>query len=528
MKTLKLRSMSWLMVVAMMFGVVFASCSDENEPNGDNNDSNFPELVEKTCNVDETIELTFTANGEWKLSSNAAWCKLVSGSFAETSIQGTAGEQTITVQISGDSQNYENDDVAEITLSMGGKEQVICKITRPKKVFSGLTVKDDAGNVFDSENPIVIKGSGLSDADIEYTSVIAEAEFKVGVTEYPTWLSVTSTEDGTFSFTFKNDNEDGRDPKYSFGADAGYVITFGVETNEGRANVSIPVIYEGLKADVLSINPAYNQLKVSKNGKKIVQEDLNSGTRTVYENEITSTITARDDNYEVVKVNQIGEYMSYPGMDPVFYPSGFDFEEVNTAWVQTSQDKENLSVSFVEFPEDSENEYRSVVIMAFPKALYDELKNGEGGLNSIIDNEMVDIASAYQRYIVATVMQTEDELADPEIGFAAYIDMDGEWMDMSMISGESPVFKQGENLWAVSFEKAIFSMGTIYLEVQNYSDNMTISVSENSLGVTIEPNVVKDGKHYITLSGTPSDSGAQAVIKVQNGDEEVTCTIQPY
>lgn len=134
MKALNLKSMSWIMALAMMFIVSFTGCSDDDGENTPGEKIEFPTLQEATCNADGTITISFKATVDWKLTSNAGWCKFVDGEFTQSSITGKAGEQTITAKISGDGQNYSDDNVAEITLTLGEKEQVIYKITRPKSI----------------------------------------------------------------------------------------------------------------------------------------------------------------------------------------------------------------------------------------------------------------------------------------------------------------------------------------------------------------------------------------------------------
>ena len=135
MKTLNLKRMNWIMALAMMLGVMFVSCSDDND-NGGVDTPVFPALQEMNCAAGESIELSFDANMDWQLSSNAAWCKFVNGEFTETLTSGKAGDgQKVQVAVSADGQNYDEDAVAEITMTMGEKSQVVFKITRAKKEY---------------------------------------------------------------------------------------------------------------------------------------------------------------------------------------------------------------------------------------------------------------------------------------------------------------------------------------------------------------------------------------------------------
>ena len=146
MKTLYMKSTYLFMVFAMILGFTLTGCSDDNS--GDPSTSaEFPELKEFTCNAGETKDLSFTAGADWALSSNAGWCKFKNGEFTESTISGKAGSQTVQVVITNDGQNFEKDDIAELTLKMGNSSQVICKITRPHKIPVDIVITDEEGNV---------------------------------------------------------------------------------------------------------------------------------------------------------------------------------------------------------------------------------------------------------------------------------------------------------------------------------------------------------------------------------------------
>ena len=49
MKALNLKSMSWIMALAMMLIVSFSGCSDDNEGSGGITAPTFPELKETNC-----------------------------------------------------------------------------------------------------------------------------------------------------------------------------------------------------------------------------------------------------------------------------------------------------------------------------------------------------------------------------------------------------------------------------------------------------------------------------------------------
>lgn len=289
MKALNLKSISWSLIAwAMVCMFAFTGCSDDDDERKIEN--NIPELKEEIHAAGDEITISFTANTDWVLSSNASWCKFVNGDFAETTMNGKAGEQTVKVKISDEGQDYLNDNTAVIKLKIGTEaEKEIYKATRLKKVFTALVIKsvpEEEGETaveYNAENPIVIKGcdvDGEGEKLLIQTS-ITEAGLEAGIEEgtNPDWITI-AREGEYFSFTFNKDNKDELNPKYSFGTDKGYTIKFAVKKNGTLfATAEVPVVYEGLKEGELSVAPRYSNVRVSENGKKIRNTDSNNKDR---------------------------------------------------------------------------------------------------------------------------------------------------------------------------------------------------------------------------------------------------------
>ena len=81
----------FLRFVVLAFCLVFVACSDDDDKK--QGDPIFPEVQKISCAVGETVELTFNANMNWKLSSSALWCKFVVGGELMNSCSGETGEQ---------------------------------------------------------------------------------------------------------------------------------------------------------------------------------------------------------------------------------------------------------------------------------------------------------------------------------------------------------------------------------------------------------------------------------------------------
>lgn len=373
MKTLNLKRMNWIMALAMMLGVMFVSCSDDND-NGGVDTPVFPALQEMNCAAGESIELSFDANMDWQLSSNAAWCKFVNGEFTETLTSGKAGDgQKVQVAVSADGQNYDEDAVAEITMTMGEKSQVVFKITRAKKEYVDLTVTNEDGTItYGESQPLTIKGSGLRDipSDSIFTVVYANADMTVGIESVPEWLKVFNDGNGRFRLIF--DKARGVSNLNSFGTEAGHKIVFATEDKKSR--VEIPLAYEGLKMESISLTPVGNSgtgvgLSVNADGTEFFLEtsDGLSGetSREEYGSELKTAVSVRNTDYHVLVVGQTKA--TAPNMAEYYT---YDVEQ-NMDWVHLSESGDEISLTVDPLGEEAA---RGALVMVFSEDFWTSIE----------------------------------------------------------------------------------------------------------------------------------------------------------
>lgn len=462
------RAMAWTAMLAMALSV--GGCSDSDSDNDGPGDVTFPEKDAITVDAGQDRTLTFSADAEWKLTSNASWCRFVDGDFVQTTISGEAGDQSVTIRVSDDNQNSEKDDVAEITMAMGGKSQVIYEITRPRKGASSLIVKDESGKVIDAENPLLVKGGNItSPVETTVTLEIDDASAQLGVLTDKTasWVTVTAlTGTNDYAVSFKDDNADGKNPKYAIPAEENAVITFAAQKNGSTvAEVAIPIYYEGYAEGALILDPSYMSVTVSEDGRTMTGEGGVSGSESVdYGGELISTVTTRNDAFEIVEIAYTATYDQWGTPTEVNY----DFSaNGNLDWVETSKissetdsnvnDRVKLTVG--ELPEETES--RNARVMIFPKAVYDEIKSDLEG--NIIDSEVNDIKSAYSTYIMANL--TQEKKSDEPAGGVSftgyyYMSYDGEAMLMTFaeVIGQGAGFEpKMENISDTPEGDAIYS-----------------------------------------------------------------------
>lgn len=388
MKAINFKNVSWLVVWSVITTMFFIGCSSSDEEGVP--EVKFPELKEISCNAGETSSISFSAPVNWEISSNAGWCKFKDGDFTQSSLSGKAGNQTVTIEISADGQDYDKEDVANITLKMDGKSQVIYKITRVKKEHAPLIVSDAEGNRYDETHPLTIKGNEGS--KVVYTILKAEADedSEIGVTEIPEWLVLNiNPENGMYEFTFNLKSILGIQYPIAQGE---YSLTF--ETKTG-SKVQIPLVYEGLQAESIIVSPVHLGETAKCNGQIIVNGDVTG--------QLISMVTAVNDKFVPVEFTQTHTAQG----------NTYDFSgngEVD--WVVTKVEKNKVTVTI---NENNSTDSRAAVVMLFPEAVYNKIKNDLQG--NIIDSETKDIRALYIENLMVDLKQEGFKEQDDRITF---------------------------------------------------------------------------------------------------------------
>ena len=507
MKALNLKSMSWIMALAMMFIVSFTGCSDDDGEDGGPIAPVFPELKETNCGANETTEISFEANLDWEISSNAGWCKFINGEISESIMSGKAGKQTIKIAVSADGQNYNDDAIAEITLKMGEKSQVIYKIKRAKKEYSDLVITDEEGNVYDAEHPLTIKGNNISIPI--YTSLKAQAEdgMEIGFTN-PEWLTYRINEEtGMYEFTFNTDNEEGLNIKYPIAQGNGVLVFATADAETAKTDkirkVEIPLIYEGVQADAIGISPTHTNVIVKPDGQSIISGETTSS-------ELVSTIIARNDEFHIIEFVQT--YNSAEGAYTYDFSDDGDVDWVQSV-IGTGENKDKITLT-VESNEGADE--REAIVMVFPKVIYDKIKEDLAG-NILKDG---DIKTIYNTNIMSTLKQEKEEIQAERITFKAqYAYMPGDGMmdiesnmmmsvrieDLKESENVSDYNVENNNVWKAIIPKDLSEMCT--------SNEMVLCVEGIGMatGQYVTENSSISDVHGETVTGSGYDENWQSI-----------------
>lgn len=507
MKALNLKSMSWIMALAMMFIVSFTGCSDDDGEDGGPIAPVFPELKETNCGANETTEISFEANLDWEISSNAGWVKFINGEISESIMSGKAGKQTIKIAVSADGQNYNDDAIAEITLKMGEKSQVIYKIKRAKKEYSDLVITDEEGNVYDAEHPLTIKGNNISIPI--YTSLKAQAEdgMEIGFTN-PEWLTYRINEEtGMYEFTFNTDNEEGLNIKYPIAQGNGVLVFATADAETAKTDkirkVEIPLIYEGVQADAIGISPTHMNVIVKPDGQSIISGETTSS-------ELVSTIIARNDEFHIIEFVQT--YNSAEGAYTYDFSDDGDVDWVQSV-IGTGENKDKITLT-VESNEGADE--REAIVMVFPKVIYDKIKEDLAG-NILKDG---DIKTIYNTNIMSTLKQEKEEIQAERITFKAqyaYMPKDGMMNIESnmMMSVRIEDLKESENVSDYNVENNNVWKAIIPKDLSEMCTSNEMVLCVEGIGMATGQYVTENSSisdvHGETVTGSGYDENWQSI-----------------
>lgn len=532
MKNLKKMSVKFYLMLALSAVAVLVGCKDDEEVVT----PQFPDLKEQTVTLTETtdengnnvfsasLDITFSANLDWILKSDAAWCRFVNGEIKETTASGKAGDQTLKVEISDASWNYTSADVAQITLSMASQEQVIYKITRGMREYQNLVVTNEAGDIsYSSSTPLEIKGNN---ANVVTTSLRASAEagMEIGL-QYPEWLTMSiNQETGAYDFTFNTESEN--DIRYPI-ENTGDVISFytsdaeTAETDKVR-RMDIPVSYEGFDKRALVIQSAHNGLSVDADGTINIEEEQVES--------VSSTIIANSNDFEILKGLQTKKYDD-PENPNLGFSYTYDFDtNINLDWIEVSEPTDDGVVTLSVKANDTEEDREAIVVL-LPRALAEECGTNYNDYLLIADGDVDDegnpldnvgdLKPEFNTFTMASLTQ-EGKKDESSVSFVGSVPGAGMSFDdvtsnfgsgYASINPSEDASVDTDNVYEITICGELLGYG-VQLEVLNFESGMSIEYDEiDNVDISISDN-------KITLASTASYTSGEytSQIRIKNSD----------
>lgn len=398
MKSLNLRKLlSMALFVAIAICTISCNETVESVPQ-------LPDMKTIQCSAGDRPEFTFTANNNWRLSSDAVWCKFQTSGGNLQEMSGRAGTHRITLAI-GNEQIKDRVTYANITIIMGNHKAVIAKVERnPDKYY----VK-----IYDiTETPI--KNVILSYKG--YTPMLIQANFDFEAIEYPEWVEVLdgsiSGRAGELTETYLRIASNGDRERFPIQAEDGFVMVFSDEKRSEDKTFSFPIVYSGMgDYEIVIEGPTMDEFgwEVTPDGETFSQLAAD-GTTAKFETELKYNIVAHNNVYSMIYLEKVIER----GMPSFKYYT----EEDRDCWMHFDKERMTLKV-------DKTTNLRYGYVMALPQGLYNLIRvDLDSGILFEMDNssglELPELKSDYLKYIVASLTQRGTVEADPETEMHIY------------------------------------------------------------------------------------------------------------
>lgn len=263
----------WMGIMTMVV-LMFSACDEKSGTDT----PIFPEqITTHTVAAGDEVTISFTANADWQLSSDAMWCK--TGGFMDT--YGKAGEQNVVFTITADGQSVDAAQ-ANITLRMGNDQMVIAVITRTG-ITNAIVLGDDSVD-YQHNQTLLIGSEGVAEMVIKETTFDANNLYLSTTAE---WLSF-SREGDMITLSVKPEFV-----KYSQ-ANESDSICF---SDKNVPMLRLHVEYAGMEADKIILDPASQWgIKVSADG-LTYKNSLYDMSQEIYDAPINVSITALNDAY---------------------------------------------------------------------------------------------------------------------------------------------------------------------------------------------------------------------------------------
>ena len=389
-----------LMTALVMIAAAVVSIGCEPEPDPEPVTPNFPKLVEKVVKSGETVTLSINPNMAWKVSipSSAAQYFSLADAAGQLSMSGEAGAQQIKIKVA-ELDEFDTDRLCEVSLSMGGKSEVIAKLTRMKlaRTVNIYVAEYDAANVdfkTTDEGAYVYGTTPVTSLDFLWHNeqymhrIVVETNFKWAIGgELPAWLdpSVTTGEEGRTEVFVRTVKE-----AYPFAAE-NFEMVINDFTNEsapveaGKLKLSMPAceaMCEVAISPVLTFNAEGNYFNASSG------EYMELGA--------IATMTAPKGAmlYKVAKANGY-LYASSPASDWI----NIEWEE---EW-DAAADKAGIwSRKFFVTTALNEGEAREGMLVALPRTLASQISDPDYDL---FNADGTALKAEYEQYVVSTVKQ---------------------------------------------------------------------------------------------------------------------------
>ena len=337
------------MFVAAML-CVFVACNDNNESGNVVLKPIFDTPLRLSCAVNESKEINFTSDTEWKLVSGAIWCRLsLDGENFSYSVSGKKGANTILVKVGDEAAEF-CESATELKIIRQNNEETIATVLRaPEKyLFSIVAVEESEEKELQS---IAMNENGS-------VTFNAYANFNFGITEIPEWLSdiiVSKIDNNPYRrelslkvlSEYEPFKKDGRLKFEDEGANASFVYD---------------IVYPGMNPRKIQIEgDAFENWTLSGDGSTFSNKNAVSGKEILWNDSVVYNVKALNYDCRYLFLQEDGENLLQ-----------MTDEDGWLAVTQNSDSPAEVYVTGKAFPENMEGS-RKGYVFAFPAAINDSI-----------------------------------------------------------------------------------------------------------------------------------------------------------
>ena len=337
------------MFVAAM-SCVLVACNDNNESENVVLKPIFDTPLRLSCAVNESKEINFTSDTEWKLVSGAIWCRLsLDGENFSYSVSGKKGANTILVKVGDEAAEF-CESATELKIIRQNNEETIATVLRAPEeyLFSIVAVEESEEKELQS---IAMNENGS-------VTFNAYANFNFGITENPEWLSdiiVSKIDNNPYRrelslkvlSEYEPFKKDGRLKFEDEGANASFVYD---------------IVYPGMNPRKIQIEgDAFENWTLSGDGSTFSNKNAVSGKEILWNDSVVYNVKALNYDCRYLFLQEDGENLLQ-----------MTDEDGWLAVTQNSDSPSEVYVTGKAFPENMEGS-RKGYVFAFPAAINDSI-----------------------------------------------------------------------------------------------------------------------------------------------------------
>lgn len=401
MKSLNLSKL-WSMMLLASMTLCAISCGEEKEEI-----PQLPDMAVIECSAGDRPEIVFTAQNNWRLSSDKEWCKFHTSGGDFQDISGQAGTHKIKLII-GNQQIKNSVTEAQVTIIMGGHRAVIARILRaPDKFY--LKTYDITETSLNGVVEIGYDG---------WIPVVIEANFDFAAVEYPGWVEIkersivgVANEKVEAHLRIVPNGERERTPiTKEIAEEKGYMMVFSDKDRSENKTFKCPIIYKGMGNNAITITgPTAEEFgwEVTSDGKTFTQVNAEGETVT-YQDKLEYQIIAHNNEFNIVYVENVVER----GM-----PSFVTYtEKDNDSWMHFDKSTMSLTIK-------PTTKVRYGYVMAFPQQTYNFVLSDMNVLFETDNSSGIELPvlrNDYLKYVMISFTQRGTNDADPATDMHIY------------------------------------------------------------------------------------------------------------